>query len=163
MLCMKFVAKQTLLGETSQPLQHRFRQHCRSCCNENDSEVFKHIIVLRQNHIKLSHALLTPHRMKYYLLPNANLVAFIQRHEISQINVSSQIFLQKTINKTQTCCQTFMSRFSFLTLLLASYDSISCVRHISLSTYCMHFYIKFLYIISICLFICIFQCWWCYN
>ena len=31
-------------GETSQPLQRRLRQHCRSNYNENDSEVFKHII-----------------------------------------------------------------------------------------------------------------------
>ena len=47
MLCMKLVATQTLLvmiGETSQALQHRLRQHCRSGYNGNDSAVFKLII-----------------------------------------------------------------------------------------------------------------------
>ena len=53
MLCMKFVATQTLpvrmyiYGETFQPLQHRLRQHSRSCYNENDSAVIKHTISSR--------------------------------------------------------------------------------------------------------------------
>ena len=32
------------IGETSNPLQHRLKQHCRSSYNRNDSAVFKHII-----------------------------------------------------------------------------------------------------------------------
>ena len=32
------------IGEISQPLQHRLRQHCRSSYNGNDSAVLKHII-----------------------------------------------------------------------------------------------------------------------
>ena len=32
------------IGETSQPLQHCFNQHCRSSYNGNHSAVFRHII-----------------------------------------------------------------------------------------------------------------------
>ena len=39
-----FACQDAYIGETSQPLQHRPRQHCRSSYNENDSAVFKHII-----------------------------------------------------------------------------------------------------------------------
>ena len=49
MLCMKFVAKpnfacqEAYIGETSQPLQHRLRQHCRHSYNGNDLAGFRHI------------------------------------------------------------------------------------------------------------------------
>ena len=39
-----FACQYTYIGETSQPLQHRLRQHCLSIYNGNDSAVFKHII-----------------------------------------------------------------------------------------------------------------------
>ena len=39
-----FACQDAYIGETSQPLQHRLRQHCRSSYNGNDSAVFKHII-----------------------------------------------------------------------------------------------------------------------
>ena len=39
-----FACQDAYIGETSQPLQHRLRQHCRSNYNGSDSAVFKHTI-----------------------------------------------------------------------------------------------------------------------
>ena len=39
--------QEAYIGETSQPLQHRLNQHCRSSYNGNDLAVFKHIILCR--------------------------------------------------------------------------------------------------------------------
>ena len=39
-----FACQDAHIGETSQPIQQRLKQHCRSSYNENDSAVFKHII-----------------------------------------------------------------------------------------------------------------------
>ena len=39
-----FACQYAYIGETSQQLQHRLKQHCRSSYNENDSAVIKHII-----------------------------------------------------------------------------------------------------------------------
>ena len=38
-----FAYQDVYIGETSPPLQHRLKQHCRSSYNGNDSAVFKHI------------------------------------------------------------------------------------------------------------------------
>ena len=38
-----FACLDAYIGETSQPLQHRPKQHCRSSYNGNDSAVLKHI------------------------------------------------------------------------------------------------------------------------
>ena len=38
-----FACQDAYIGETSKPLQHRLKQHCRSSYNGNDSTVFKHI------------------------------------------------------------------------------------------------------------------------
>ena len=40
-----FACQDAYIGETSQPLQHRLRQHCQSSYIGNDSAVFKHIII----------------------------------------------------------------------------------------------------------------------
>ena len=39
-----FACQDAYIGETSQPLQHRLKKHCRSSYNGNDSAFFKHII-----------------------------------------------------------------------------------------------------------------------
>ena len=39
-----FFLKDAYIGVTSQPLQHRLKQRCRSSYNENYSSVFKNII-----------------------------------------------------------------------------------------------------------------------
>ena len=40
---LNFACQDAYIGETSQPLQHRLRRHCRSNYNGIDSAVFKHI------------------------------------------------------------------------------------------------------------------------
>ena len=45
-ICLKlnFACQEACIGETSQPLLHRHKQHCRSSYIVNDSVVFKHIL-----------------------------------------------------------------------------------------------------------------------
>ena len=38
-----FTCQDTYIGETSQPPQHRLKQHCQSSYNGNDSAIFKYI------------------------------------------------------------------------------------------------------------------------
>ena len=41
-----FACQDAYIDETSQPLQHNLKQHCRSSYNGNDTAVFKHIIAI---------------------------------------------------------------------------------------------------------------------
>ena len=43
-MILLLIAHIYICGETSQPLQHDLKQHCRSSFNGNDTAIFKHII-----------------------------------------------------------------------------------------------------------------------